>query len=145
MLNQLRLYYVFVSTPFIAVLIGAAIFFEAIKNTILKNPHPQINYAIFVIILSGGVFILVNARRLVREARTLVAYSKAVQVNSSPALLQDLTKQFTTDITCILQMLATSAGRGITRQEQAAIEHEMSRITSYNVCYTKLLRYGRLG
>jgi len=126
MLKQLRLYYLFVSAPFVLLLAGSAFFYEAITLTITRNPHPQINYTIFVIILCGGGFILVNARRLVREARTLVAYSAAVRANSSVEALKELTKQFTTDLACLLQMLATSSGRGITRQEQAAIEHELS-------------------
>lgn len=126
MLKNLRLYYLFVATPFVFLLVGSAILYEAIMLTITRNPHPQINYTIFVIILCGGGFILVNARRLVREARTLVAYSAAVRANVGVAALQELSRSFTTDLACILQMLATSAGRGITRQEQAAIEHELT-------------------
>ncbi len=136
MFKNLRLYYVFISMPYVLLLLGSTFFMESIKGTITRNPHPQINYAIFVIILSGGIFILINARRLVRESRTLVAYSEAVRANANPTTLQELAKRFTTDIACLLQMLATSAGRAISRQEQAAIEHEMgntrARLTRRN-------------
>jgi hypothetical protein len=126
MFKQLKVYYIFVSLPFALLLIGSAIFFEAIKGTISRNPHPQINYAIFVIVLSGGVFIILNAHRLIREAKTLVGYSRAIHAKTDLATLQEMTNRYTGDISCLLQMVAASAGRSISHQEQVAIEHELT-------------------
>lgn len=125
MLKQLKIYYIFVSLPFVLLLIGSAVFFEAIKGTIIRNPHPQINYAIFVIILVGGLFIILNAYRLIREAKTLVGYSEAVRAKTDFATLQAMANGYTGDVSCLLQMAAASSGRAISHQEQVAIEHEL--------------------
>jgi len=124
MFKQLKIYYVLVTMPFALLLIGSAVFFEAITITITRNPHPQINYAIFVIILVGGVLVTLSAHRLVSEAKTLKAYSEAVRTSTDWAALQKMTSSYSGDISYLLQMLATSGGRSISHQEQAAIEHE---------------------
>ena len=126
MFKQLKVYYIFVTLPFAMLLIGAAVFFEAIKGTIIRNPHPQINYVIFVIILVGGVFIILNTRRLLREARTIVVYSAAIRAKTDLPTLQEMADRFTGDIACLLQMVTASAGRSISHQEQVAIEHELT-------------------
>ena len=125
MFKQLKIYYVFVTLPFALLLLGSAVFFDAIKGTIIRNPHPQINYAIFVIILAGGVFIVINAHRLIREAKTLVEFSGAMRAKMDLATLQEMANRYTADISCLLQMVAASIGRSISHQEQVAIEHEL--------------------
>ena len=125
MFKQLKIYYVFVTLPFALLLLGSAVFFDAIKGTIIRNPHPQINYAIFVIILAGGVFIVINAHRLIREAKTLVEFSGAIRAKMDLATLQEMANRYTADISCLLQMVAASIGRSISHQEQVAIEHEL--------------------
>lgn len=126
MFKNLKNYYVAVALPFALLLVGAAVFFEPIKSTILRNPHPQINYTIFVIILTGGVFIIVNAHRLVHEARTLVDFTGATRARTDSATLQEMTNRYTGDISYLLQMITASAGRAISHQEQVAIEHELT-------------------
>ena len=126
MFKQLKVYYVLVSLPFAFLLIGSAFFFDAIKGTISRNPHPQINYTIFVIILFGGLFIILNVHRLIREAKTLVEFSGAIRAKSDSATLQEMASSYTVDISCLLQMIAASTGRAISHQEQVAIEHELA-------------------
>jgi len=126
MFKQLKVYYVFVTMPFALLLIGSAFFFEAIKSTILRNPHPQINYTIFVIILVGGVFIILNVHRLIREARALVEFSSALRAKTDSGTLQEMANRYTADIAYLLQMVAASSGRSISHQEQVAIEHELT-------------------
>ena len=130
MLKQLKIYYLFVSLPFVMLLIGAAVFLDAIKSTISSNPHPQINYTIFFIILSGGLIILFNARRLIREAKALVEFSGAIHAKIDLATLQEMANSYTCDIACLLQMIATSGDRSISHQEQAALEHELANVHS---------------
>ncbi|MDO9080438.1 MAG: hypothetical protein Q7U44_06515, partial [Desulfuromonadales bacterium] len=126
MFKQLKLYYVIVTLPLAMLLIGAAIFFDAIKGTIVRNPHPQINYTIFAIIFVGGILIILNVYRLVREARTIVEYSGALHAKTEVSVLQEMANRYTTDIACLLQMVAASTGRAISHQEQVAIEHELT-------------------
>jgi hypothetical protein len=126
MLKNLKLYYVIVILPFILLLGGGAAFFEAIKLTITRNPHPQINFVIFIIIVIGGTLISLTAHHLIREAKLLVQYSNAVREKMELAALQAMTGSFIGDIACLLQMISSSTGRSISHQEQAAIEHELN-------------------
>jgi hypothetical protein len=130
MLKQLKVYYVFVSMPFVLLLVGAAVFLEAIQSTIRTNPHPQINYAIFVIILFGGIIVILNARRLIREAKALVEFAGAIHAKTNLATLQEMANSYTCDIACLLQMVASSGDRSISHQEQAALEHELANVHS---------------
>ncbi len=125
MFKQLKIYYVLIALPFALLLTGSTIFFSAIKMTITRNPHPQINYTIFIIILIGGVLVLLNARRLVGEARTTVNFSKAIRDKLDHLSLQDLANRYTGAVACLFQLIASSRGRYISHQEQAAIEHEL--------------------
>ena len=128
MLKKLKIYYVFVSMPFIAVLLGAVIFYGAIKSTITSNPHPQINFIIFFIILSGGTLILFNARRLMREAKALTEFTGAIHAKTDLTTLQEMADKYDCDIACLLQMVASSGDRSISHQEQAALEHELANV-----------------
>ena len=83
MLKKLKLYYVFVSLPFVLLIFGSIIFWGAIMSTIDKNPHPQINYTIFVVIIGGGIIILFNAVRLMREAKSIVEFSAAMHAKTN--------------------------------------------------------------
>lgn len=130
MLKQLKIYYIFVSMPFIAVLLGSVIFYGAIKSTIDTNPHPQINFIIFFIILSGGALILFNARRLMREAKALTEFAGAIHAKTDLTTLQEMADKYDCDIACLLQMIATSGDRSISHQEQAALEHELANVNS---------------
>lgn len=126
MFKNLKLYYVVVSLPFVLLLTGSAVFYEAIRSTIIRNPHPQINYAIFCIIIFGGVLILLSVHKLMHEAETISEYSKAIHSHADAATLQKMADSYTGDIAYLLQMVAASAGRSISHQEQASISHELA-------------------
>jgi hypothetical protein len=130
MLKKLKIYYLFVSLPFVMLLLGSAFFFEAIKSTISRNPHPQINYTIFVIILFGGLIILFSARRLMHEARTLADFCRAIHAKTDLVTLRETANGYTGDLACIAQMVAASGDRSISHQEQAALEHELDNVRS---------------
>lgn len=130
MFKKLKLYYLFITLPFALLLTGSVVFFDAIRSTIISNPHPQINYAIFAIVLIGGVLIILNAHKLVREAKILVNFCQATRANTDLARLQEIANTYVGDIAYLLQMITTSAGRSISHQEQAAIEHELTNARS---------------
>lgn len=127
MLKRLRIYYFYIALPFVALLSGAAFYFDLIAKTITSNPHPQINYAIFAIILLGGGLILQGVQRQMNEARALSKYSEAVRSGMPNAELQQMAINLDVDIAYVLRMLAASAGRRINHQEQIAIEHELDK------------------
>ena len=130
MFKQLKIYYILISLPFVLLLTGSAVFFDAIQMTITRNPHPQINYTIFIIILFGGCLILVNARQLVKEARTVVDFSRAIHAKIDLDALQEIASRYTGAVACLFQMVASSTGRSISHQEQVAIENELTNARS---------------
>lgn len=136
MFKQLRIYYLYVSLPYFLLLLGAAVYFDAIKGTILRNPHPQINYAIFFIILVGGFLIIRSVKRLMSEAVKLKEFSAAIRNKTDLATLQEMAINYNGDISYVLRMIAASGGRSISHQEQTAIERELvkaaTRLTKTN-------------
>ena len=130
MLKRLRIYYFYVALPFVALLVGAGFYYDLIAKTITSNPHPQINYAIFAIILLGGFLILQSIHRQMQEAKALAQFSDALRGGAEPAALQEMAINFDVDIAYVLRMLAASGGRAISHQEQIAIEHELEKASS---------------
>ena len=109
MLKRLRIYYFYVALPFVALLTGAAIYHQQIARTITANPHPQINYAIFAIIIMGGMLILRGVHRLMQEVRALARFSDAVRSKMPQAELQEMTINLDVDIAYVLRMLAATS------------------------------------
>ena len=130
MFKQLRLYYLYVALPFVMLLLGATLYFDAIKATILRNPHPQINYTIFFIILVGGALIIRSVHKMMYEAKTLLEFSAAIRANTDLATLQEMAINYDGDISYVLRMIAASGGRTISQQEQTAIEHELVKAST---------------
>lgn len=130
MFKRLRIYYLYTALPFILLLIGAVFYHEAILRTITNNPHPQINYLIFVITLLGGGLIMMNIGKLMQEAKKLSEFTDARRSGASDEDLQELAINYDADIAYVLRMIAASSGRSITHQEQIAMETELDKATT---------------
>jgi hypothetical protein len=126
--NRLKIYYLYAALPFIVMLVGAFVFFDAIQKTITSNPHPQINYTIFVIIILGGVLILRNMQRLMAESRVLAQFSALQRSGADAKAIQEFSIDVDADIAYVIRMIAVSHGRQISHQEQVAIEHELDKV-----------------
>ncbi len=125
MYNKLKIYQIYTPLPFVMLLLGAVFFRQAIVNTLASNPHPQINYSIFALILIGAGFILFNLRKLMNEARVLSGFSEAVRRGSEPAQLQKMAIDSDADVAYVLRLIAASSGRTMSQREQAALEKEL--------------------
>ncbi len=136
MYKRLRIYYLYTAMPFILLLLGAALYRKAIIKTIVSNPHPQINYLIFIIIIVGGVLILMSINKLMKEAKHLSDFTAAQRAGADQETLQKMALNCDADIAYVLRMVAASGGRSITHQEQIALENELhkagSRLNSRN-------------
>ncbi|BCM26285.1 MotA/TolQ/ExbB proton channel family protein [Methyloradius palustris] len=130
MFKRLRVYYFYTALPFVILLLGAAIYHKQISNTLAENPHPQINYAIFVITLLGGILILANVRRLLAEGAKLSEFTDELRGGNNPTRLQELALGYNVDIAYVLRMVAASSGRHITPQEQTVLENELNSAAS---------------
>ncbi len=136
MYKRLRIYYLYTALPFVLLLLGALFYRAAIIRTITSNPHPQINYLIFIIILGGGVLILMSINKLMQEARKLSEFTEAQRAGADQEVLQEMALNCDADIAYVLRMVAASSGRSISHQEQIALENELhkagSRLNSRN-------------
>lgn len=128
MYKNLRLYYLYAFLPFGLLIGGAIYFFDAVKETITSNPHPQINYAIFIVTLFGGVVIMKTIGWLTKQGKVLILFSDAMRSSVEPAKLQELALDLQADIAYVLRMIAASAGRPISSQEQQALESEVDKV-----------------
>lgn len=124
--KRLNIYLFYCSLPFILLLIGIKVYSDLISGVLERNPHPQLNYAIFVVTLCGGVLILWGVRRVLREGRLLAAFSKALHTGESVGKLQEICKRHDCDIVYVLRMIAAGQGRALSRQEQATLDHELN-------------------
>jgi len=84
MYKRLRIYYVYTALPFLMLLIGAVMFRTPILRTISANPHPQINYLIFAIILTGGTLVLLSVNKLMYEGQKLSEFVEARRSGIEP-------------------------------------------------------------
>lgn len=125
MFKRLRIYYLYTSLPFLLLLLGAATFFDAIMHTIYKNPHPQINYGIFVVTLFGGCLIIWGVHRIMTEGRLLDRFSTELRGEANSERLLAISNTNDSDIAYVLRMMAASVNRTLSHQEQSAIEHEL--------------------
>jgi hypothetical protein len=123
--NKLKIYYLYTPLPFVMLVIGAIFFRQAIFNTLDNNPHPQINYAIFALILIGAGFILVNLFKLMSEAATLGDFTDAFRKGTDATKLQAMALNYDSDVAYVLRLIASSIGRTMTHREQGALEKEL--------------------
>lgn len=124
MYKRLRIYYLYTALPFALLLLGAFLYRDAIIRTITSNPHPQINYLIFAIILVGGTIILRSTHKLMHEVKELNTFTDAQRDGLGNESLQVIAENCEADIAYVLRMIAASTGRAIRHQEQVAIENE---------------------
>jgi len=124
MTKRLKIYYLYTAMPFVGLMLAALFFFDAVKHTIDNNPHPQINYAIFLVTFLGGLLILREVHRANKECRDLDAFAQALRAGKGRDELVQLTRSWTSDIAYTLRMLAGTVGQPVSHQQQAAIESE---------------------
>ena len=128
-MKRLQLYYWYIGLPVLMVALGAVLFFDAIMSTVKGNPHPQINYIIFVLVAAGCYQMLAHVRRINREGNLFRQYRRMVQNDISgeeiEALLKDLGKEF--DVAPLIQLIEGLRGAALTSVQHSAVESEMER------------------
>ena len=131
-MKRLQLYYWYIGLPVLMVALGSVLFFDAIMSTVKGNPHPQINYIIFVLVAAGCYQMLAHVRRINREGNLFRQYRRMVQDEMSAeeveALLKDLGKEF--DVAPLIQLIQGLRGAALTGVQHAAVESEMERFSA---------------
>ncbi|WP_319243403.1 hypothetical protein [uncultured Propionivibrio sp.] len=124
--KRLSVYLFYCSLPYLLLLFGVSVYYDLIVDIVRRNPHPQLNYAIFVVALCGGLLILWGVRRILREGRLLAAFSRALHGGQPIESLNELCKTQDSDIVYVLRMIVAGHGRALSRQEQATLDHELN-------------------
>jgi hypothetical protein len=131
-MKRLQLYYWYIGLPVLMVALGTVLFFDAIMSTVKGNPHPQINYIIFVLVAAGCYQMLAHVRRINREGKLFRQYRRMVQDEMSgeevEVLLKDLGKEF--DVAPLIQLIEGLRGTALTSVQHSAVESEMERFAA---------------
>ncbi len=131
-MKRLQLYYWYIGLPVVLVALGVVIFLDAIAGTVRGNPHPQINYIIFVLIALGCYQMLAHVWRINREGNLFRQYRKmiesGIQDHEIEALLSDLSKKH--DVVPLIQLIQGLRGKPISPVQHAAAESEMERFAA---------------
>ena len=131
-MKRLQLYYWYIGLPVLMVALGTMLFFDAIMSTVKGNPHPQINYIIFVLVAAGCYQMLAHVRRINREGNLFRQYRRMVQDEMSgeevDVLLKDLGKEF--DVAPLIQLIEGLRGSALTSVQHSAVESEMERFAA---------------
>lgn len=130
-MKKLKLYYLYVGIPVALVVLGTIMFFPQIMGTIEGNPHPQINYLIFVLIVVGCTQMLLHVRRINHEGDAIQRFSKAIRNKEKrediQLMLDNQDKQIRTDSNDVLQVVNALYGQKVTSVQHAALESELER------------------
>lgn len=131
-MKRLQLYYWYIGLPVLMVVLGSVLFFDAIMSTVKGNPHPQINYIIFVLVAAGCYQMLAHVRRINREGNLFRQYRRMVQKDMSSeevdTLVKDLTKEY--DVVPLIQLIEGLRGTALTSVQHSAVESEMERFAA---------------
>jgi len=129
MISRLRLYYFYVSIPVIVLIAGVAFYFNAIEHTVVNNPVPQILYAIFLVIFSGIVSIMISMRGLAKEAVMIKKFFGAASSQTDKNNLLKLSGDGHSSY--LLRMIAASTGRAISSHEFYSLQDELKKVGSH--------------
>jgi hypothetical protein len=126
-MKRLKPYYFFVGIPIVLVLLGFAAFFDVVAGTMRGNPHPQINYLIFVLMAGGAAMMMHAVHRMNREGNFVQRFFVAAREGASPEVLRDMVTGERYDVSNVLELLAETQHAPVSDVQHAALEAEVHR------------------
>lgn len=130
-MKRLQRYYYLVGIPVLLLFLGSAIFFDEIAGTVRSNPHPQINYVIFVLFVVGSALMLLHVRRINREGQLVQDLLEKLKQGNQPDVVANWLKQANGkgryDVADLLHEVLGLQGRVVGPVEHDAIEAEIER------------------
>lgn len=131
-MKRLQNYYGYIGVPVLLIGLGTVVFFEEIMSTVRGNPHPQINYIIFALVVAGCYQMLAHVWRINREGRLFAHYHKMVQSGIADqeidALLRDLSMK--DDVAPLIQLIEGLRCSPLNSVQHAAVESELERFAA---------------
>lgn len=131
-MKRLKLYYLYVGLPVLFVTLGTLFFHKAIISTVEGNPHPQINYMIFMLIVVGCAQMLLHVRRINKEGQLFDQYFNWVELGRSDLeirlFLDDKSKK--QDVLELLRVIQAWRGKALTTVQHSIVEAELERFAA---------------
>lgn len=140
-MNKLKPYYAYVGVPIGLLVLGAIVFSSAIMSTVEGNPHPEINYIIFLLLIAGATMMLLHVVRLNREGQLVQNYFDGLKKGLKPLEIQRILSNSKEDVLPVLVMLDGLVDKPITALQHDALEHEMTRFESKQTRRLMLAQY----
>lgn len=135
-MKRLQRYYYLVATPVLFLAFGAIYFFQEIANTVRGNPHPQINYIIFMLIICGSALMLMHIQRINREGALIKEFFASVKKQESGnesatrRWLDQVKQKNKHDVIDILELVLDHHGKALGPVQHSAIESEIAHFQS---------------
>lgn len=131
-MKRLKLYYLYVGLPVLFVTLGTLFFYKAIMSTVEGNPHPQINYMIFMLIVVGCGQMLMHVHRINKEGQLFDQYFNWVELGRSDLeirlFLDDKNKK--QDVLELLRVIQAWRGKALTSVQHSIVEAELERFAA---------------
>jgi hypothetical protein len=134
-MNKIKSYYWYVGIPIAALTLGTVLFFDLIVSTVTGNPHPEVNYVIFVLIVAGSAMMWQQVSRMNRDARSIEAF---YEVAVSKPNVDDLRKMLAgkrNDTHPVLEIITDLIGKPVSSVQHAALEAELDRYKAVQMRY----------
>ena len=123
-MNKIKSYYWYIGVPIVALIFGTVLCFELIASTVRGNPHPQINYVIFVLIAGGCAMMLQQVLRMNRDARYIEAYYDLARNRMDATQLRAQLDSQRSDARAVLEIVNDLLGKTVSPVQHAALEAE---------------------
>ena len=108
-MKRLQRYYLILGIPILLLALGSVYFSHEIMGTINGNPHPQINYLILFLIVTGCIQMLLHVRRINSEGRLIVQFSDALLIdknhNAARKLIEENLAKSDSDVAEVLELV----------------------------------------
>ena len=133
-MKRLQRYYLILCIPILLLALGSVYFSHEIMGTISGNPHPQINYLILFLIVTGCIQMLLHVRRINSEGRLIVDFSDALLLNKNQnqarKLVEENLVKSECDVADVLELVLETHANQVDSVQLAAIESEIGRFSA---------------
>ena len=140
-MNKIKSYYWYIGVPIVALIFGTVLCFELIASTVRGNPHPQINYVIFVLIAGGCAMMLQQVLRMNRDARYIEAYYDLARNRMDATQLRAQLDSQRSDARAVLEIVNDLLGKTVSPVQHAALEAELHRYKAQQSRYLILPQF----
>lgn len=140
-MNKIKSYYWYVGVPIAVMVLGTVLFFDLIVQTIKGNPHPQINYVIFVLIVAGSIMMWQQVARMNKDAKRIESYYDVAVNNPGAEVLRAQLSGKPRDTDAVFEIITDLMGKPVSSVQHSALESELERYHSVQARYLILPQF----